>query len=337
MATYDVDANLQEEGIYDWLVRNEAQTQHGSDPIAFAQRLEEGARAYLNFSKGRTVYGQADHGLTNTRSLGGSAVKQHFVLLLAGRHLSADLFQSLTRRIEETMFVWLISGVSGKDYERLIVQAARRLRQVSNESAFETFEAEFFQKQKQIHRAAFQDRLGRLHSYDLRKFRLRYILAKLTRHFDVLAYGLAGREGLAHYLEADNDIEHILASGADEDAKAEFGDGAEVFELVQRLGNLMLIERSVNRVIKNRPYSEKAKTYPTSQFLLARCQSAPLTVGVNDKVTQAVKKLNVAPIWNRSAIEERQRWIVEAAAEVWDVPLPSVAVDTTAISHGAAT
>jgi len=221
------------------------------------------------------------------------------------------------------MFVWLTAGVPGKDYERSIVQAARRLRQVGNAETFSTFEAEFFQRQKQAHRAAFLDGLGRLHTYDLRKFRLRYLLAKLTRHFDVLAYGLAGREGLAHYLETKNDIEHILASGADGDAKAEFGEGAEDFELIQRLGNLMLVELSVNRVIKNRPYSEKAKIYPTSQFLLARCQASPLTVGVNDKITQAVQKLDVAPTWDRAAVEKRQRWIIEAAAEVWDIPAPS--------------
>lgn len=331
MATYDVDAKLQEEDIYDWLVKNESQTNHAADPIAFAKRLEEGAKAYLNFSKGLTIQGQVDHGLVNTRALGGSAVKQHFILLLSGRHLGTDLFQRLTRRIEETMFVWLIAGVPGKDYERSIVQAARRLRQTSNAAAFGVFDAEFFQRQKQAHRTAFLDRLGRLHSYDLRKFRLRYLLAKLTRHFDVLAYGLAGREGLAHYLETKNDIEHILASGADADAKAEFGEGAGDFELIQRLGNLMLVELSVNRVIKNRPYSEKTKIYPTSQFLLARCQALPLTVGVNDKITQAVQKLDVATTWDRAAIERRQRWIMEAAAEVWDVPEPSSAMDASAV------
>lgn len=320
MATYEVDSKLQEEDIYDWLVKHEDQTKHGSDPIAFARRLEEGAKAYLNFTRGHTVQGQVDHGILNTRSLGGSAVKQHFILLLSGRHLAPDLFQRLTRRIEETMFVWLIAGVPGKDYERFIVQAARRLRQVGDPAAFSAFEEEFFQRQKEAHRSDFLARLGNLHSYDLRKFRLRYLLAKLTRHFDVMAYGLAGREGLAHYLETKNDIEHILASGADEDAKSEFGEGARDFELVQRLGNLMLVELSVNRVIQNRPYSEKIKVYPTSQFLLARCQATPLAVGVNDKITQAVQRLDPAPQWDRAAIERRQRWITEAAADVWDLP-----------------
>lgn len=335
MATYDIDAKLQEEDIYDWLVKHETQTKHGSDPMAFAKRLQEGAKAYQNFSRGLTVDGQVDHGILNTRSLGGSAVKQHFILLLAGRHLPLGLFQRLTRRVEETMFVWLVAGVPGRDYERLIVQAANRLRGVQDEAAFAVFEEEFFQRQKQSNRANFLARLGSLHAWDMRKFRLRYLLAKLTRHFDVMAYGLAGREGLSHYLETKNDIEHILASGADENAKLEFGEGATDFELIQRLGNLMLVELSVNRAIQNVPYSEKSKIYPTSQFLLARCQAAPLVVGVNDKITQAIQHLDPAPIWNRAAIERRQAWIAEAAAKVWDMPPAAIPAPTAGLSTGA--
>ncbi|NLR98875.1 DUF262 domain-containing protein [Rhizobium sp. P38BS-XIX] len=319
LATYDVDAKLQEEDIYDWLTRNEGQTGHGRNPIGFAEHLREGAAAFQNFSRGRNANGGIDYGIANTRSLGGSAVKQHFILLLAGRHLGPELFERLTRRVEELMFVWLIAGVPGKDYERIIVQAARRLRHVSNEAAFSAFESEFLTSQKALHRQAFINAFLTLHTYDLRKFRLRYLLAKITRHFDGLAYGEAGREGLSHYLETKNDIEHILAQGADQDAMAEFGEGADQFELVQRLGNLMLVESSVNRVIKNRPYSEKAIVYPTSQFLLARCQATVLAIGANDKITRAIQKLKPASSWDRQAIEERQKWMAEAAVEVWGV------------------
>lgn len=323
LATYDVDAKLQEEDIYDWLTRNEAQTGHGIDPIGFAERLRQGALAYQNYSRGRNPAGGADHGIYNTRLLGGSAVKTHYILLLAGRHLAPDLFERLTRQIEETMFVWLIAGVASKDYERVIVQAARTLRRVTDAATFAKFEQEFLVHQKSLNMQMFRNALLRLHTYDLRKFRLRYLLAKLTRHFDVLAYGEAGRESLSHYMEAKNDIEHILAQGADDDAKLEFGEGADSFELIQRLGNLMLIEASLNRVIKNRPYSEKIATYPSSQFLLARCQAAPLTIGVNDRITRAIQKLDPAASWDRSAIDRRQQWIADAALEIWGVPSPN--------------
>ena len=320
LATYDVDSKLQEEDIYDWLTRNERQTNHGLDPIGFAERLRQGALAYQNFVKGRNPAGIVDHGIHNTRLLGGSAVKTHYILLLAGRHLASNLFERLTRQVEELMFVWLIAGVASKDYERIIVQAARSLRRVTDTSDYLKFEADFLIHQKAVSKSLFVGAIVRLHTYDLRKFRLRYLLAKLTRHFDVLAYGETGRESLSHYMEAKNDVEHILAQGADDDAKQAFGEGADSFELTQRLGNLILVEASLNRVIKNRPYAEKATIYPSSQFLLARCQAAPLSVGVNDAITRAVQKLDPAPTWNRKALEQRQLWIAEAALEVWSVP-----------------
>ena len=327
LATYDVDKQLREEDIYEWLTENEKQTKHGSDPLGFAQRLRDGALAYLNFTNGKTVAGQIDHGIMNTRALGGTAVKQHLVLLLAGRHLQPTLFSRLTRQVEELMFVWLIAGIPTKDYERAITQAARRLRQIENEPAFSAFVEEFFVRQKNEHRQAFTMKLAALHAFDMRKFRLRYLMAKLTRHFDVLAYGEAGRESLTHYLETKNDIEHILAQGADEEARAEFGDGAGDPALIQRLGNLMLVEAAVNRVIKNVAYGKKALVYPTSQFLLARCQASPMAVGVNDKITQAVQRLNPAPAWNKAAIEARQKWIAEAAVEVWGLGMAPGVID----------
>lgn len=323
MATYDVDGQLREEDIYEWLIKNEKQTKHGNDPIGFAQRLRDAALAYLNFTNGKTVAGQVDNGIMNTRALGGTAVKQHLVLLLAGRHLPSSLFDRLTRQVEELMFVWLIAGIPTKDYERAITHAARKLRHIEDETAFASFLEDFFVRQKNEHRQAFTTKLMTLRSYDMRKFRLRYLLAKLTRHFDALAYGEAGHESLAPYLETKNDIEHILAQGADADAKAEFGDGAGDLELIQRLGNLMLVEAAVNRVIKNVTYTKKAAVYPTSKFLLARCQAAPLVVGINDKITQAVQRLDIAPVWNRQAIEDRQRWMAEVAAQVWGLgPAP---------------
>ncbi|MGU3463580.1 DUF262 domain-containing protein [Methylobacterium sp. C33D] len=319
MATYDVEGQLREEDIYEWLVKNEKQTRHGSDPIGFAQRLRDGAIAYLNFTDGKTVTGHLDNGIMNTQALGGTAVKQHLVLLLAGRHLPPALFSRLTRQVEELMFIWLIAGIPTKDYERSIAQAARKLRHVEGEPAFTTFVEEFFVRQKNEHRQAFTTKLLSLHAWDMRKFRLRYLMAKLTRHFDVLAYGEAGRESLTHYLETKNDIEHILAQGADEEARAEFGDGAADVDLINRLGNLMLVEAAVNRVIKNAAYSKKALSYPKSQFLLARCQASAMAVGVGDKITQAAQRLNPAPAWNKAAIEARQQWIAEAALEVWNL------------------
>ena len=155
--------------------------------------------------------------------------------------------------------------------------------------------------------------------WDLRKFRLRYLLAKVTQYFDIEAYGAQGRMALSHYLDTQNDIEHIMPENPDDEAVEEFGEGADDEELINRLGNLMLIERSVNRVIKNKAYSVKAETYPSSQFLIARCQQQLLKNGKNDQITRAMKRLNPAEEWNAGSIKKRQEWLAEVSLEIWGV------------------
>jgi uncharacterized protein with ParB-like and HNH nuclease domain len=317
MASFDVDSKLREEEIYDWLTRNEKQTEHALNPLGFATRLKEAAKAYQNFVRGNNPKGGPEFGIMNTRSLGGSAIKQHFVLLLAGRHLDAPLFTRLCNQIEQLMFVWLISGVPAKDYERFIVHAAKELRKVNKVTPFDSFEADYFIKEKSKNLKDFQGAMEELSAWDVRKFRLRYLLAKVTQYFDIEAYGAQGRMALSHYLDAQNDIEHIMPENPDIEAVKEFGDRADNKELINRLGNLMLIERSVNRVIKNKPYSVKAELYATSQFLIARCQQKLLANGKNDQITRAMRRLNPAAQWNAVTIEKRQEWLAEVSLKIW--------------------
>lgn len=321
LANYDVDAKLREEEIYDWLAKNDWQTGHVSDPIGFATELKAAAQIYKRFVGGQNPAGEHENGVRNTRALGGSAIKQHFVLLLAGRRLKPELFSKLASQIEKLMFVWLIAGVAAKDYERVIAQGARALRPVRTAGDYDTFERDFLVKERLRHRTDFTDNLLEMCSWDLRKFRLKYLLAKITQHVDWLAYGEQGRELLGPYLDTQNDVEHILAENADEDAQEEFGEGADDPDWIQSLGNLMWVERSINRSCQNEPYSAKAPKYATSQFLLARCQAEPIKVGANDRITKVVRTLDPASEWSAGRIEQRQAWIADIALDVWDCRL----------------
>jgi len=320
LADYDVkEGKLREEEIYGWVGNAEAQTRHEADPLGFAARLKAAAHAYARFAENKSPEGFAEPGLYGTRALGGSAIRQHYVLLLAGRHLAPHLFTRLCQEVEEAMALWLFAGVPAKDYERAIVSAARDLRSVRDEQAFDHFARSFFDAQKREHAAAFRANLLVLKTWHLRQFRMKYFLAKVARYFDSEAYGEAGNEVLAPYLAGSNEVEHILAQSATAEARAEFGEGADDVEVIQSLGNLMLLEKSVNVVAGAASYSVKCAVYPSSKFLLSRCQAATLQVGVNDRITRAMKRLDPAPVWNRAAVEQRQRWFAEVAFDVWNI------------------
>ena len=52
------------------------------------------------------------------------------------------------------------------------------------------------------------------------------------------------------------EIEHILPQQPSEEAAAEFGM-FEDQDIATRLGNLVLVEKSINASLGNRPYSQK--------------------------------------------------------------------------------
>ncbi len=323
LATYDLDSKVREDGLYDWFQKNAALTGHAVEPLVFAQRLREAARAYANFSEGKNVSGLTEPGIVHTRLLGGQSIKQHFVLLLAGRHLGPAQFARLAVEIEKTMFVWLITGTSAKEYERKIVEAARKLRLVKSES-FDAFVVDFFANER-VELAQIFDRVMKaLQTSQVRQFRLRYLIAKITQLIDIQAYGPSeSRDRLADYMAGGNDIEHILADKADEAAVAEFGPQAQDQDIIQSLGNLLLIEKAINRSISNSPYSQKILSYTQSKFLLTRCQANvdAQMVGVADKITKTVKSLEHWPTWDAPNVKARQKFLTKLACQVWDVPV----------------
>ncbi|MXP14512.1 DUF262 domain-containing protein [Altererythrobacter confluentis] len=327
MANYSGDEKLREDEIYGWLSSHAADTGHEDDPVGFAGELKAAAKAYANFLDGKGPDGKDVRAVANSRKLGGSAIKQHFILYLAGRHLSSPMFARLAREIENLLCVWLIAGVPAKDYERQIAKAARKLQSVSTQEELDDFVTEFLTSQKRRHRDDFHRWMATMHTWDLRQYRLRYLLAKITQHVEVEARGRDGLDDLSHFLDTKNDIEHIYPQTPTDEAEEEFGDEGEDENITERLGNLLWVEQAINRAATNKPYSEKLSHYDSSSFILARSQASFKLNGVNDQITKAVKRLRPEAEWSAEAIERRQKWIADRAMEVWDVPAKADATE----------
>lgn len=320
-ASYDNDGKLIEEGIYDWFVENESKTALKRDPIRFGRSLLEAARAYTFFLKGRNPADEPEQGILNTRWLGGRAFKQHFILLLAGRHLAPPIFSMLCTEVEKLVFLWLVTKTPGKDYERSIIEAASKLRAVQSKEEVDSFIRTTFHPI----RTSLSDRFGaamvNLRSWDMPAYRLRYVLAKLTQHFDVLAYGPSSHGLLGPYIEGLNDIEHILPRMVTPKGLEEFGEPSADPTLIEWLGNLCFVEDAVNRALGNKPYSEKRLVYPSSQFLLAKCQASRPVVGVNDRITRAAEPIPAFESWQQADIATRAQFLANTARDVWGVPV----------------
>lgn len=321
LASYGVDNNLREDDIYKWFLVNQDKTGHATNPLNFANELLSAAKAYSNFLNGTNVKGVTERGLVDTRILGGASTKQHLILLLAARHLPEPEFSELACEVEKTLFVWMMTDTQGKEYERKLVSYAKQLRGIEDDE-FAAFIDSTLNYERRKLRKTFRKNFKSITSYDFRKYRLKYILSKLTQFIDLEAYGESeGRINLNDYMSNSNDIEHIHPSGANEGVAEEFGEGAKDWEVYERVGNLLLLEKSINRSIGAQGYKHKVSKFTQSKFLLTKCQggSKQNEIGVADKITNTVRKIDSFENWSAKAIDERQKFLTKLACTVWEV------------------
>ena len=320
---YDVDV-LREDEIYGWFSRNEANAGYGSAPIEFARELLSAARAYRNFRLGKDERGNANRYLDNMRLLGGKAARQHLILLLAGRNLSPELFDRLAQEVENLFFCYVITREPTRNFERNFARWANELRVIRAAEELDEFIVRRFAKEKANLSARFDDAFSRLADGSLQRYRLRYVLSKFTQYVDLQAYGeTEGTRWLNNYTSGGFEIEHIFPQQPCAEAAEEFGKPEDI-EIANKLGNLVLVEKSINGTLGNRPYSQKRKVYPKSKLLLTCALSERPRIGANTQIDRAVSAIDPFTKWNEATVNERQRFLVAFARVVWGISEISV-------------
>jgi hypothetical protein len=319
---YDVEI-LREDDIYSWFAKNEKLCGYTVDPLGFAKELLHAAQAYQNFLNGCDKSGAKSRELENLRLLGGKAARQHLILLLAGRHLPGHLFDQLAREVEDLFFVYVITREPTRDFERNFALWAVDLRNVVNGTDLEAFIARRFEPTKAELSTRFDDAFRRLYVGSVQQYRLRYIMAKLTQHVDLRAYGeTEGTKWLSHYTGSDLEIEHIFPQRPSDESAREFGEPEDP-HVADRLGNLVLVEKSINSSLGNKPYSQKRAVYPQSKLLLTHALAERPKVGEKTRIDVAVAGLDPFTRWNEAAVIERQGKLTSLARHIWNLPSSS--------------
>ena len=318
LSRYDVD-RLREDEIYKWFTDHEAECGYKVNPIGFSTELLSAASDYRNFLLGRDKQGKPNSYLESMGVLGGRAARQHLILLMAGRHLRPDLFDQLVHEVENLFFSYVVTREPTRDFERNFALWATELRCARDHDAFEAFVHARFVTARAALSARFGDALRRLKEGELQGYRLAYVLAKLTQHVDLEAYGAnENTRWLRKYVAGGFEIEHIYPRNPSTQASAEFGTDSG--SAASRLGNLVLVEKSINGALGNRSYSAKRPVYLQSQLLLTRSLAEPQKVGVNTRIDTAARDLKSFADWNEQSIEQRQEMLLALARHAWNVP-----------------
>ena len=316
---YSVEA-LREDEIYGWFSKNQKLCGYAEDSLKFAKELLDAAKAYGQFLKGCDPTGKQRPELQSLQFLGGSAARQHLILLLAGRHLPDALFSQLVREVENLFFVYVVSRENTRDFERNFARWAPELRNAKTPEELQQFLKQRIEPSKAALSDRFDDSFRRMTSAELQVYRLRYILAKLNQHVELSAYGeTEGTRWLRNYVANEFQIEHIQPQNPCQQAVDEFGEAIDP-GIINRLGNLVLVEKPINASLGNKPYSKKKLVYPQSKLLLVHAISERPKIGVNTSVDRAVRDLESFSEWNEASVTARQAKLGELARVIWNIP-----------------
>lgn len=312
---------IREEEIYKWFIRPEniAQCNYEKEPFEFVELLLENATCYINFFKGLNKDGSKNVYLDNISKLGGGAFKQHLILLLAGRNLPQDLFNHFAKQIETLVFYYFITKEPTKEFERNFSKWAKSVLRIKSREELNNFVKESIQPVITSKENEYRLYFTETRQNNLQQYRIRYILAKIAQYLDQERLGSYIPQVLDNYITKGVEIEHILPFNPTESLRNEIGE--EYDDLKIRLGNLTLLEKTMNIVVGNDFFSKKVVEYSKSPFYISKSIAGVDTIGINSSVTRLNLKLRSYEYWNKETIIDRQNLLYELSKNIWKIEI----------------
>jgi uncharacterized protein with ParB-like and HNH nuclease domain len=310
---------IREEEIYKWFIKQEnvIQCNYDKEPFEFVELLLENANCYINFFKGLNKNGSKNVYLDNIVKLGGGGFKQHLILLLAGRNLPPDQFNHLAKQIETLIFYYFITKEQPKEFERNFSKWAKSLIKIKSENDLNFFISQNILRVIITKKSEYKLRFLEIRENNLQQYRVRYILSKIAQYLDQERLGSYVPQVLDNYITKGIEIEHILPLTPEQNLREEIGD--EYDDLKIRLGNLTLLEKTMNIVVSNDFFSKKVIEYAKSPFYISKSIAGLDSIGQNSAVTRLNHKLKSFDNWDKSSIMERQEMLYELSKDIWKI------------------
>ena len=307
---------VREDEIYKWFTRPTNVHLYSNDPYQFVEHLIENARCYVNFSHGKDRVGNENIYLDNITKLGGNAFRQHLILLLTARQFPQEMFNYLCKSIETYLFYFLFTKEQAKIYEKQFGKWNLSLYKVQTIDDLKAWVAENIKPEIDKKETEFKLRFLNFRQDDLQVYRVRYILAKLAQFVDNARIGVYSPTPLYNYMRAGVEIEHILPWTPLPGMKEEIEDYDNLKVL---LGNLTLIEKSMNVVVGNKLFDEKVVEYAKSPFYITSSIANLDIVGDNTAINRINKYLRSYEHWDEGSIRDRQEMLYNLSLEIWNL------------------
>lgn len=326
MARYH-DGIMREDNIYKWIISPEGKkaTQYENQPLSFAKELNKISKRYseLVIATELVKNGGSYPNITNIGFINKYKSRQHLILLLAlDTTCSKYEIEYLGEQIESFFFYSNTIGIQAKNNERLFAAWAKKLRGVRTieeiKTVVEDNMAPYIADKISQFKSEF---LNIRHSSYNPLYRLRFVLGKLEN----TVLSKAGLPIKGHDFFENLQIEHILPkTPKDGVLHRDFADKDEYYASVYRLGNIVLLESTINQAVNNfndmlsNWYEKKQEEYTKSDVVTTNLMNHEYSIGKNTAINKFKNNYNYYfENWGKDNIIERQRVLMELAFETW--------------------
>ena len=321
MANYDTsgekDGILREDQIYTWLTNNNEQCHYEEAPFQFVQKMAQNVDLYV---KCRVPDGTQEGNvhLKNIALLAGKSYKLHLMLMLAASNMNADALAKFKAVLESVVYYTVINKIETNVTERTFALWCKDVRNIVTPEDLDGFVNRTIIPTVNDWKMNNKSNFLRLGLNSMQQYRIKFILGKITAYVDALRLGKTTVEDLTGYTQTAVEIEHIMPQTCTDKASYDL-DEEEFAVYIHRLGNLTLLENSINKSIHNDNYANKSVAYKQSKFYITSSLSALVNQGQDTAINRTNLLLSAWPDWNKQAIEERQEMLYRLSEMIWEI------------------
>ncbi len=321
MANYDTsgekDGILREDQIYTWLTNNNKQCHYEEAPFQFVQKMAQNVDLYV---KCRVPDGTQEGNvhLKNIALLAGKSYKLHLMLMLAASNMNADALAKFKAVLESVVYYTVINKIATNITERTFALWCKDVRNIVTPEDLDGFVNRTIIPTVNDWKMNNKSNFLRLGLNSMQQYRIKFILGKITAYVDALRLGKTAVEDLTVYTQTAVEIEHIMPQTCTDKARYNL-DEEEFAVYIHRLGNLTLLENSINKSIHNDNYANKSVAYKQSKFYITSSLSALVNQGQDTAINRTNLLLSAWPDWNKQAIEERQEMLYRLSEMIWEI------------------
>jgi len=321
MSNYDVsnikDGILREDQIYDWLSCNNTQCHFVEKPFDFVQQMKANVDRYVAYLKPTEMDNGNIH-LSNIPLLAGRQYKLHLMLLLSASKMEPPVLSNFKKMVESVVYYTVINRITTNSTERTFAGWCPEIRNIKTWEDLNAFKRKCILPTVNSWKVNGQQFFSQLGLNSLQQYRVKFIMAKISAYIDSLRIGKTDTGILATYMDSGVEIEHIMPQTCYD--KTSYGVNDEEYSsLINRLGNLTLLENSINKSIHNDDYASKSIAYQQSKFYLTKSISGLVDQGSDTAITRTNKKLTAWGVWNKESIEARQQMLYRLSEEIWGI------------------